>query len=70
MARQELDAEFVASSASVFDGDTLAAMFDPDPGALIAPEGQSDPVAEILEARLRRQDATERRRNGTHWMDL
>jgi hypothetical protein len=70
MARQELDAEFVASSASVFDGDTLAAMFDPDPGALSALEDQPDPDADILETRLRQQDAADRRRNGTHWMDL
>jgi hypothetical protein len=70
MARQELDAEFVASSASVFDGDTLAAMFDPDPGALSAPKDQPDPDADILETRMRQQDAADRRRNGTHWMDL
>jgi hypothetical protein len=70
MARQELDAEFVASSASVFDGGTLAAMFDPAPGALSAPDRQPDPGADLLEDRLRQQDAADRRRNGTHWCDL
>lgn len=70
MARYILDAEFVAGSAPVFDGDTLAAIFDPDPGVLSAPEDQPGPGADLLEEHLRQQNVIELRRKGMHWMNL
>lgn len=57
LARQELDAEFVASAASVFDADTLSAMFavgpDLDPSEGEAAEAQE---LERLEAQRRAAD--------------
>jgi hypothetical protein len=71
MARQELDAEFVASATSVFDADAMAAMFgEPPMGGLTPDMAALNREETDLENYFRLQQRNERKRGGTHWMDL
>ncbi len=68
LARQELDAEFVASASSVFDASALDAMFAPDVDLKV--EGSDIPAQETaLEQRFRRlqQDEDNDKRRSMGW---